>query len=50
MIYEGSGEAETMLEAAERRIYALRQGRSVGGLTPVSSIMQNVFDDLSAAA
>ena len=32
MVYEGSGEAETMLEAAERRIYALRQGRNVGGL------------------
>lgn len=50
MVYEGSGEAETMLEAAERKIYALRQGRNVGGLTPVSSIVQTVFDDLSDAA
>ena len=50
MVYEGSGEAETMLEAAERKIYALRQGRNVGGLMPVSSVVQNVFDELSAAA
>ena len=50
MVYEGSGEAETMLEAAERRIYALRQGRNVGGLMPVSSIVQSVFDELSEAA
>ena len=50
MVYEGSGEAETMLEAAERRIYALRQGRNVGGLMPVSSVVQSVFDELSEAA
>ncbi|MBP3540062.1 MAG: replicative DNA helicase [Oscillospiraceae bacterium] len=50
MVYEGSGEAETMLEAAERKIYALRQGRNVGGLMPVSAVVQNVFDELSAAA
>ena len=39
MVYEGAGEAETMLEAAERKIYALRQGRNVGGLTPVSAVV-----------
>ena len=50
MVYEGSGEAEAMLEAAERRVYALRQGRNVGGLIPVSSVVQTVFDNLSAAA
>lgn len=50
MVYEGSGEAETMLEAAERKIYALRQGRNVGGLMPVSAVVQNVFDELSEAA
>ncbi len=47
MVYEGSGEAETMLEAAERKIYALRQGRNVGGLMPVSTVVQNVFDELA---
>ena len=46
LVYEGSGEAESMLENAERRIYALRQGRNVGGLVPVSSVVQNVFDQL----
>ena len=50
MVYEGSGEAESMLENAERRIYALRQGRNVGGLMPVSSVVQNVFDRLAEAA
>lgn len=50
MVYEGSGEAESMLEAAERRIYALRQGRNVGGLMPVASVVQNVFDEMSEAA
>ena len=50
MVYEGSGEADTMLEAAERKIYALRQGRTVGGLMPVSMVVQTVFDQLSEAA
>ena len=50
MVYEGSGEAETMLEAAERKIYALRQGRNVGGLVPISSVVQNVFDEMNEAA
>lgn len=50
MVYEGSGEADSVLEAAERRIYSLRQGRNVGGLVPVSSVVQDVFDTLSEAA
>jgi replicative DNA helicase len=50
MVYEGSGEAESTLEAAECKIYALRQGRTVGGLIPISSVVQNVFDSLSEAA
>ena len=50
MVYEGSGEAESVLEAAERKIYALRQDRNVGGLMPISSVMQTVFDQLSDAA
>lgn len=50
MVYEGSGEADTMLEAAERKIYALRQGRTVGGLMPISMVVQTVFDQLSEAA
>ncbi len=50
MVGEGSGEADVLLEAAERKIYALRQGRNVGGLQPISGIVQNVFDNLSEAA
>ncbi len=50
MVYEGNGEAEAMLEAAERKIYALRQGRNIGGLVPVSSVVQNVFDEMNEAA
>ena len=50
MVYEGSGAADTLLEAAERKIYALRQGRNVGGLMPISSVVQNVFDEMAEAA
>ena len=50
MVYEETGEAETLLEAAERKIYALRQGRNVGGLMPISQVVQSVFDEMSAAA
>lgn len=50
LVYEGTGEAENMLEAAERKIYALRQGRVVGGLVPISTIVQTVYSNLSEAA
>ncbi|MBR0392217.1 MAG: replicative DNA helicase, partial [Oscillospiraceae bacterium] len=50
MVYEGSGEADAVLEAAERKIYMLRQGRNVGGLLPISAVINTVFDQLSEAA
>ncbi len=50
IVYEGSGEADTALEAAERKIYALRQGRNIGGLLPVSSVVQSVFDQITEAS
>lgn len=50
LVYEGTGEAENMLEAAERKIYALRQGRVVGGLVPISTVVQEVYSNLSEAA
>ena len=50
MVFEGVGEADSILEAAERKIYMLRQGRNVGGLLPISSVINNVFDQLSEAA
>lgn len=50
LVYEGTGEAENMLEAAERKIYALRQDRVVGGLVPISTVVQTVYSNLSEAA
>ncbi len=50
MVYEGSGGAETMLEGAERLIYALRQGRNVGGLVPISTVVNNVYTTLNEMA
>lgn len=50
MVYEGTGEAESMLEAAERKIYALRKDRTVGGLVPISNVVQSVYASLSEAA
>ena len=50
LVDEGTGEADSVLEAAERKIYALRQGRSVGGLQPVSMVIQRVYTALSDAA
>ena len=50
MVYEGSGQAESMLEAAERKIYALSRERDTGGLTPVASVVQRVFEAISEAA
>jgi hypothetical protein len=38
----------TILEAAERKIYALRQGRT-SGLEPLSRIMNDVYARLSEA-
>jgi replicative DNA helicase len=37
MALDGEGGAATILEAAEKKIYALRQDRTVGGLVPLSS-------------
>ena len=50
LVYEDAGEAEAKLEAAERKIYALRQGRNVGGLLPVAQVVQSVFDEMNEAA
>ncbi|MDO5445862.1 MAG: replicative DNA helicase [Eubacteriales bacterium] len=50
MVAEGSGEADVILESAERRIYDLRKDRNVGGLLPVSAVIDTVFDSLSEAA
>ncbi len=46
----GEGGADTILEAAERKVYALRQDRTTGGLEPASKVLVNVFQQLSDAA
>lgn len=50
MVNEGVGGADEMLEAAERYIYALRRDRSIGGLKPISEVVQTVYDNLSDMA
>lgn len=50
MVFDGAGDADDMLEVAEKKVFALRQGRNVGGLLPVSTVINNVYDQLSAAA
>ena len=50
MVYSGSGQADAVLEAAERKIYALSRDRGEGGLTPVASVVQRVFEAISEAA
>lgn len=49
MVYEGEGEAERMLEAAEQKIFALRQGRNAGGLVEISSVVYNVYEQMLEA-
>jgi replicative DNA helicase len=44
------GNAMEVLEAAEKRIYALRQGRSIGGLEEVSLVMAEVYEQLVSAS
>ena len=46
----GGGEANTVLDLAERKIYALRQGRIIGGLIPASQVVQSVYAKLSELA
>ena len=50
LVQEGTGTGHEVLEAAEQRIYALRQGRAARGLTPISSVILNVYDRLNELA
>ena len=50
MIQEGTGTAREVLEAAEQRIYAIRQGRSAQGLEHISSVILNVYERLNELA
>lgn len=46
-VQSGAGSSDEVLEAAERRIYALRQGRNLNGLEPISAILGEVYQHLT---
>ncbi len=47
MVQEGTATSQEALEAAEQRIYAIRQGRSAQGLEHISSVLLAVYDRLN---
>ena len=46
----GAGEAGDVLDLLEKKVYALRQDRIIGGLLPVSQVVQTVYSNLSELA
>ena len=46
----GAGEANDVLDLAEKNIYALRQDRITNGLVPASQVVQTVYSNLSELA
>ena len=50
MIQEGTATGQDILEAAEQRIYAIRQGRAARGLVPISDVIIDVYDRLEELA
>ena len=50
MVQAGADTGQTVLEAAEQRIYAIRQGRAARGLTPISDVIIDVYDRLEELA
>ena len=46
LVQEGGESAQAVLDLAEQRIYAIRQGRSAQGLEPLSKILVDVCDRL----
>ena len=50
LVQDGTGTGQDVLEAAEQKIYAIRQGRSARGLTPISAVILDVYDRLNELA
>ena len=50
LIQQGTETGQDVLEAAEQRIYAIRQGRAAQGLTPISQVLLNVYARLEELA
>jgi replicative DNA helicase len=46
----GEGGAQSVLDAAEKKVYALRQDRSVSGLEHVGKVLAGVYEQISAAS
>ena len=49
-VYEGAGTAQDILEAAEKRIFALRRGNTNDSLEHIGTILLSVFDRLTEMA
>ena len=50
LIQHGTETGQDILEAAEQRIYAIRQGRAARGLIPISNVLIDVYDRLTELA
>ena len=50
MVQEGGGEPEDVLEVAEQKIYAVRQGRSSQDMIPVGTVLSGVLDNMEQLA
>ena len=50
LIQQGTETGQDVLEAAEQRVYAIRQGRAARGLTPISAVLLDVYDRLNELA
>jgi len=50
MAVSGEGGAMAILEAAEKRIYGLRQGRNRAELEPISKVLVEVYEQISIAS
>ena len=50
LIQQGGETGENVLELAEQRIYAIRQGRAVKGLVPISEVLIDVCERLDELA
>ena len=50
LVQEGTDTAQAVLEIAEQKIYAIRQGRNPKGLEHISSVLIKVFDQLNELA
>ena len=49
-VYEGVGTAQDILEAAEKKIFALRKGRSSESLEHIGTVLLKVYDRLNELA